>query len=374
MALYFSQKNDLTWERILIDSVNACLMKQKSSRIKIPQELMDSNFRMFLGQIIDDLKVHSLEKTLVNMKRTKVTLSPNQKRLAIELTIFARTHWKNIKNAKFENTHVAFNLLKNVVSKNTEFITKLREYKKESIEIFLTHLDSSKYTELANSLYLAAKTPFNPSWDRAPFLPPSKKNNLPLLILDIDETLVHTFLKEPAQFTFRKVVKYSAPVLREKKIQNESFEQIVWVKTRPHLQTFLESLSEHFEIVTWTASIQNYADIVVDQIDPEKNIISHRLCRQHCTCNPGNEYVKDLDRLGRDLSRCIIIDNSCLAFAFQLSNGIPIFPFCGDKEDSELLHLIPILVKLSKQDDVRPMLKDIYKLEKIKNQILVSEN
>ena len=66
-------------------------------------------------------------------------------------------------------------------------------------------------------------------------------------------------------------------------------------------------MAELYEVVVFTAAMQDYADWVLDSIDPQK-MIQYRLYRQHAT--PTNMvYIKDLSKLGRPLHKTIIVDN-----------------------------------------------------------------
>jgi CTD small phosphatase-like protein 2 len=77
----------------------------------------------------------------------------------------------------------------------------------------------------------------------------------------------------------------------------------------------------------FTAAEQTYADLIVDRLDPDRKIFSHRLYRQHCF-KIDDVYVKDLRIINdRALEDMLIVDNSIISFAFQLDNGIPICAF-----------------------------------------------
>jgi CTD small phosphatase-like protein 2 len=76
----------------------------------------------------------------------------------------------------------------------------------------------------------------------------------------------------------------------------------------------LLELSKYYELVIFTAALQDYADFILDIIDNNK-VITHRLYRQHTTIQNGqsvkvpNIKTQDLSRLGRDLAKMLIIDN-----------------------------------------------------------------
>ena len=170
------------------------------------------------------------------------------------------------------------------------------------------------------------------------------------LVLDLDETLVHSTLGAPpptSDFAFDVALAGRT--------------HAVHVATRPGLQPFLERCAQLFEVVVFTASQRVYAARLLDAIDPGRRLIRHRVYREACVVVDGN-YLKDLSSLGRDLARVVIVDNSPQAFGFQLDNGIPIESWYDDTADGELARLLPLLESLADAADVRPLLAVAFRL------------
>ena len=172
------------------------------------------------------------------------------------------------------------------------------------------------------------------------------------LVLDLDETLVHSNLEQTLSFP----ADFSFPV----NFNNQ--EHIVNVRRRPYLTEFMEFAARHFEVVVFTASQRVYAERLLNEIDPDGVLIQHRLYRDACLLVEGN-YMKDLSVLGRDMSRTIIVDNSPQAFGFQVENGVPIESWFDDEHDRQLLKLMPLLARLAAARDVRPVLRHKFQLE-----------
>lgn len=86
----------------------------------------------------------------------------------------------------------------------------------------------------------------------------------------------------------------------------------------------------------------------------------HWLYRQH-SIPKGNDYVKDISRLGWDLGKTIIVDNVADNFQLQIENGIYIKSWFGDNSDTALKDLGRLLKQISLQNlDVRVALKTIW--------------
>ncbi|CAI6097813.1 hypothetical protein V2G26_009184 [Clonostachys chloroleuca] len=186
--------------------------------------------------------------------------------------------------------------------------------------------------------------------------PPRKPQKT--LILDLDETLIHSMSKGGRMSTGHMVeVRLNAASLGMNSGQGNVGQHpiLYWVNKRPYCDEFLRRVCKWFNLVIFTASVQEYADPVIDWLEQERKFFSARYYRQHCTFRQG-AYIKDLSSVEPDLSNVMILDNSPLSYLFHEDNAIPIQGWINDPTDYDLMHLVPLLEGLQYVHDVRALL------------------
>ena len=177
----------------------------------------------------------------------------------------------------------------------------------------------------------------NPNLTNINYLIPFKPIKSYTLVLDLDETLIHV-PKGKKYF-------YSQSLI-----------------LRPGLIDFLRNLKEFYELIIFTSSLKEYADKIIDFIEKDEKYFSYRLYRDNAVII-NNMYYKDLNILGRDLKKIIIIDDK-KQHILQNENCIIIKPFISESEDNNndfiLFDLILILIRIAneKPDDIRKSLKN----------------
>lgn len=134
-----------------------------------------------------------------------------------------------------------------------------------------------------------------------PKLAPKIKNKK-TLVIDLDETLVHSCFSPIPDPDIMVQVELEGTICN------------VYVLVRPDAQEFLEKMAELYEIVIFTASLSKYANPLINKLDP-KHHTDFRLFRQHCTFHQGM-YIKDMERIGRDCKNVILLDNSPISYIF----------------------------------------------------------
>ncbi|KAJ3486689.1 hypothetical protein NLJ89_g11788 [Agrocybe chaxingu] len=189
-----------------------------------------------------------------------------------------------------------------------------------------------------------AGIPIGPDGVPKPLLPPIAPEHVgrKCLVLDLDETLVHSSFKAIQQADF------VVPV------EIEYHWHHFHILKRPGVDNFLKHMGELYEVVVFTASLSKYADPVLDKLDIHR-VVAHRLFRESCFNHKGN-YVKDLSQLGRPIADTIILDNSPASYIFHPNNAVPVSSWFNDPHDAELTDLIPFLGDLTQVPDVRGVL------------------
>jgi len=177
-----------------------------------------------------------------------------------------------------------------------------------------------------------------------------------LLVLDIDETLIHASdqaLERPADF---KALRYH-------------------VYKRPGLNDFIVNCAELFDLAVWSSASDDYVTFIVQEIFPEPEKLEFIWGRSRATFRrsfdafePHNSYdpshfhyIKPLAKVkkatGRSLENILIVDDTPQKCVRNYGNAIYPKPFEGDLVDDELPLLTEYLSTLSECENVRKVEK-----------------
>merc|ERR1712037_22851 len=173
------------------------------------------------------------------------------------------------------------------------------------------------------------------------------------LVLDLDETLIHSQHDGLGRGGPARSTKTSDFTLN---VVIDSHPVSFYVYKRPHVDYFLQTVSQWYDLVVFTASMEVYGSAVCDKLDPHKSIIRKRYYRQDCRME-YHSYTKDLATVNSDLSSVFILDSSPGAYRHYVENAVPIKSWFSDPHDTCLLNLLPMLDALRFTKDVRSVLQ-----------------
>ena len=219
--------------------------------------------------------------------------------------------------------------------------------------------------------------------------------NKKILLLDLDETLIHADFFEELEENKIDSNKYDAIIsfytsedpninntnnnnnitdnnTTDDESKDDSCEKVlnkVGIFIRPKVKEFLEEISKFFLIGVFTAAIPEYADAAINYLDPEKKYIKFKLYRNDCINIGDLVRVKDLNIFGEEnLDKIVLLDNNIYSFSNQLSNGILINSFFNDENDDELSNVRKYLIEyIFPCDDVRKVNEQFFGFETILN-------
>ncbi len=173
-----------------------------------------------------------------------------------------------------------------------------------------------------------------------------------LLILDIDETLMHASDKELHRDFDFKIGPY-------------------FVYKRPGLNDFLYEVSNNFQLAIWSSASDNYVLEAVKHLIPIDIKLAFVWARTKCTYrsslrNGAIEYrdhynyikpLKKLKRKGFDLNQILIVDDTPSKSQDNYGNAIYPSEYLGKKNDDELIYLAQYLSSIKDLTDVRKIEK-----------------
>ena len=235
-------------------------------------------------------------------------------RLYNKINIRNKNRMKQNKSTKKENDEYDFNY--NDMNSNLIDNCDVISVKSNKSSHYYGKIDKQNY-KILKLINDYEKSKIDPPFIKTP----SKKKYT--LVLDLDETLINVEFKDMSN---NKCI----------------------LHLRPGLFWFLSKVKPFYELITFTSASKEYAQPIINEIELKNKYFDYTFFREHSVIS-GNDFVKDISRIGRDMKKIIIIDNMEQNFRLNKKNGIKIKAFYGDQNDKVLYELSKILVLIVKQ-------------------------
>lgn len=170
--------------------------------------------------------------------------------------------------------------------------------------------------------------------------------------MELDDTLLHTYIYDE-NFGFM-----SDPCPREPDftVDYGSLRIPIKVYMRDHYLDFMQYLRDNkhsIEPILYTSGVPGYTDMLLDIIDPKREVFEHVLYQNACYCFEKKDediffMIKDISRFKvvRDMRRSVLLDPNPLNFMLSPENGLPFVAFTaelhtvGNEKDEYLIGMI----------------------------------
>ncbi|MBP9094149.1 HAD family hydrolase [bacterium] len=178
----------------------------------------------------------------------------------------------------------------------------------------------------------------------------SKPSNRPLLILDLDETLIRGATQALDRAPDMMLAHY-------------------FVYFRPHVFEVLAQCNENFTLALWSSATIAYIAPIARALWkglPDPLFVWDRsYCTVRYDFHKNQEYyIKDLRKVeakGRDLNQVLMVDDELRKVSYQHANAICVKQFLGDMADQELLELLHYLESIKDIPDFRKIDKSSWR-------------
>lgn len=344
----------ITSNQLLILSSSDSLDKKKANKNK--KETFSNSER-----VVTNYKIKN-EAIKEDSEEEQITHSKNNVNKKHEINILSLASKSQRKNPKIEIIKNYSNTKYDSMPENYIYLPHKLKKKLDVLSIKIIYpVDNKygKYTKYVENVAKSIKDFIHLDYDsifseenfnNVSYLIYKKLNNnkhKKLLLLDLDETLVHSEFRNSSNYkTLDEMKENSRCYNRSFSYIEDNYKYYFDIYFRPFLFDFLHEIKYYFDLAIFTASSKKYADTIINYIDPNNELFKFCLYREACIPIQKYVFIKDLRIIKNyDPTNVILMDNSFYSFINQPSNGMLIYSFYSNYKDNQLIYAKNFLIK-----------------------------